>query len=300
MKRKALFLTLSFLLLFALAACLSFMRETAPVSPGPAVLPAETSAPSTATRTLAAARPTPTPAATATVVPASGPILPAPPLSPDVPVMGNAGQPGADGCTVAHPGPGDTGPLYVYKTPAEQASAIVAQLGLNRWAVVIGRDNDWYRIQDADGVAGWVPVAQVAHNGLCQADEGPGSLPLVQDPGAPPSNTCVASRPGQFPPPDIHAGPGRHFGLMARLGNWAEVLQSEMGWHQILLGPTQVGWVDGEDVDLTGPCLDAQPAPERPPHKGRGATLSAWTRVAGSYFVKKPLAQQDNVWRFPT
>ena len=190
------------------------------------------------------------------------PILPAPPLTA-VSIMGNAGQPAADVCTVSHPGPGDIGPLYVYAGPNEHTFAIIAQLGLDRWITVIGWDNDWYHVQDAAGLIGWVPVAQVAHHGLCQPDDGPSSIPLIENLGSPLTNVCLAHRPGQFPPPDIHLGPGRQFALAARLGNWAEVLQTEVGWHLIVRGSGVIGWVDGEDVELTGPCPVPEPTPER-------------------------------------
>lgn len=81
----------------------------------------------------------------------------------------------------------------------------------------------------------------------------------------------MALRKGQFPPPDIHLGPGRQFALVARLGNWAEVLKTEAGWHQILLGPGDVGWISDEDVDLSGPCATPEPAPEHI-HFAPGAT----------------------------
>ncbi|MCA9953440.1 MAG: SH3 domain-containing protein [Ardenticatenaceae bacterium] len=191
------------------------------------------------------------------------PVLAAPPLIPDVPIMGNTNLLPADICTVAHPGPGDTGPLYVYRGPDKQSFAVVAQLGLDRWVTVIGRDNDWYHVQDDAGLTGWVPVAEVAHPGLCQADDGPGSIPLIEDPGSPPTDRCFAHRPGQFPPPDIHLGPGRQFALIARLGNWAEVLKTEVGWHQIFFGAGEVGWVYADDVELTGPCAASEPIPER-------------------------------------
>lgn len=188
------------------------------------------------------------------------PILLAPPLTPDLPLLGNTGQPVGDNCTVSHPGPGDGGPLFVYAAPNADA---VAEFGFNRWATVIGRDNEWYHIQDAAGLSGWVPVAQVAHNGLCQPDDGPGSLPLIENPGSPPADRCIANRPGQFPPPNIYLGPGPQFALIARLGNWAEVLQSSAGWHQIWLGPGDIGWISDADVDLNGTCLWVEPVPER-------------------------------------
>lgn len=187
----------------------------------------------------------------------SVPFLPVPPLTTDIPAMGNTNPPAADTCTIAHPGQMD--PLFVYEGPNEHTFNVVAKLEVNHWATVSGRENDWYQIQDATGMTGWVRVAQVAHNGLCQPDDGPGSLPLVDDPGSPPENSCVATRPEQFPPVDIRLGPGEHFGLTARLGNWAEILKTENGWHMILIGPDRVGWVNGEEVDQIGPCAASIP-----------------------------------------
>lgn len=193
----------------------------------------------------------------------SVPVLPAPPLEADLPVVGNGGlPPGGDTCVVAHPGPGDTGPTYLRQGPGNSFDAI-AILGLNRWAAIMEAQSGWYRIQDDSGAGGWVHESTVSFAGRCS---GPGSgpdLPVVEDPGSPPSNACVALRPGQFPPPGIHLGPGRQFALIARLGNWAEVLKTEAGWRQILLGPGDVGWVSDEDVDLIGPCATPQPAPQR-------------------------------------
>lgn len=191
------------------------------------------------------------------------PILPAPPLTPDLPIMGNSSSPpGGDTCVVAHPGPNDLGPLYLRQGPGNAFDA-VAILGLNRWADIVEAQNDWYRIRDGAGTAGWVHESNVSFAGRCSAPGDGPDVPLVEDPGAPPSNTCVALRKGQFPPPDIHLGPGRQFALVARLGNWAEVLKTEAGWHQILLGPGDVGWISNEDVDLSGPCATPEPAPER-------------------------------------
>lgn len=62
------------------------------------------------------------------------PILTTPPLKLDIPVMGNTGLPPADGCTVAHPGPGDIGPLYVYEGPE---SPVMAALFINVGLMVL-------------------------------------------------------------------------------------------------------------------------------------------------------------------
>lgn len=86
------------------------------------------------------------------------------------------------------------------------------------------------------------------------------SVPEIRDPGSPPTNACVAINPDETQLINVHLGPGLHFGLVARLGNWAEVLHSENGWYQILIGPGQTGWVDGAAVELTGPCDGSPPA----------------------------------------
>lgn len=181
-------------------------------------------------------------------------VLLAPPIDPDLPIVGNDGAPpGGDTCVVVHPGPGDTGPVFLRDAPSNDAQP-VAILGLDRWADIVEPQSGWYRVRDANAGGGWVHQSAVTFAGRCS---GPGSgpdLPVVDDPGSPPSDTCVAVRPGQFPPPGIHLGPGRQFALVARLGNWAEVLSTEVGWHQILLGPGEVGWISADDVDLIGPC----------------------------------------------
>ena len=105
------------------------------------------------------------------------------------------------------------------------------------------------------------PIDQVP--AIITPDDGPGSIPLIEEPGSPPTDRCLAHRPGQFPPPDVHLGPGRQFALIARLGNWAEVLKTEVGWHQILFGAGEVGWVHADDVELTGPCAASEPVPQR-------------------------------------
>jgi SH3-like domain-containing protein len=187
------------------------------------------------------------------------PVLSEPPPTQGSTVLGNLGQPpNGNTCVVAHPGPGPTGPVNVYSAPQE-ASAVVAELGVNRWAPIIGAQSGWFQIQDASGLTGWVHESWVAFAGLCSAPGSGPSLPLVENPGAPPAGVCVASRPGQFPAPGIHRGPGLQYVLMARLENWAEVLKTENGWHQILAGPTEIGWVRGADVDLTGPCSGSEP-----------------------------------------
>ena len=79
-------------------------------------------------------------------------------------------------------------------------------------------------------------------------------VPVHIDPGSPPSTACVAVNPNPGTFVNVHLGPGPQFGLAALLGNWAEVVNSTLGWHQVLLGPGITGWVDGVNVHLVGPC----------------------------------------------
>jgi len=194
------------------------------------------------------------------------PFLAAPTLTPtpNLPTVGNEGlPPGGDTCVVVQPGPNDVGPTVLRQGPGH-SFPVVAILGLNRWADIAEVQSGWYRVQDASGLGGWIHESEAAFAGRCSAPGSGPDLPIIEDPGSPPANRCSVSRPGQFPPPGIHLGPGRQFALIARLGNWAEILQTEMGWHQILLGPGQVGWVSDEDVDLIGACqVDNNPAPQR-------------------------------------
>jgi hypothetical protein len=87
-------------------------------------------------------------------------------------------------------------------------------------------------------------------------------LPVVADPGNPPTDRCIAAHPGGTAVVTIYQGPGTQFAPVARLGNWVEILKSENGWYQVLTGPGQTGWLQGSDVGLVGPC-DAIEGPTR-------------------------------------
>ncbi len=80
------------------------------------------------------------------------------------------------------------------------------------------------------------------------------NLPLIQDPGSPPSDRCIVSHPGGGTEVTVYLGPSSAFAPIARLGNWAVVLSSENGWQQIQIGPGQTGWVRETEVVYSGPC----------------------------------------------
>lgn len=79
-------------------------------------------------------------------------------------------------------------------------------------------------------------------------------LPVIVDPGSPPSDRCVVVHPGGTAVVTIYLGPSTAFAPIARLGNWAELLGGESGWYQIQIGPGQTGWVNETAVGLAGPC----------------------------------------------
>jgi hypothetical protein len=79
-------------------------------------------------------------------------------------------------------------------------------------------------------------------------------LPVIMDPGSPPADRCVVVHPGGTVVVTIYLGPSTAFAPIARLGNWAEVLNGESGWYQIQIGPGQTGWVNETAVVLAGPC----------------------------------------------
>lgn len=143
--------------------------------------------------------------------------------------------------------------------------AVVAWLGVERWAEVIESRDGWYQIGTGPGEVGWVDGKEVTVSGPCAAAPTPtptasGDVPLILDPGAPPSNACVASLPADVPPIDVYLGPGIRYAVIARLGNWAEVLKSSGHWRMIWIVPGNVGWVQEEPVALSGPC-PAAPGP---------------------------------------
>ncbi|MDX1616942.1 MAG: hypothetical protein R3300_21720, partial [Candidatus Promineifilaceae bacterium] len=79
-------------------------------------------------------------------------------------------------------------------------------------------------------------------------------LPVISDPGSPPSDRCVVVHPGGTASVTVYLGPSTAFAPVARLGNWAVILSSEGGWVQVQVGPGQTGWIRETDVSFAGPC----------------------------------------------
>jgi len=85
-------------------------------------------------------------------------------------------------------------------------------------------------------------------------------LPVIVNDGSPPDGACFVAHPGSTTTINVRTGPGLQYPRVAYLGNWAQVSNSEHGWHQIAIGDGDFGWVSGDVVGLSGPC---EAAPER-------------------------------------
>jgi hypothetical protein len=135
------------------------------------------------------------------------------------------------------------------------------QDGADSWAGILPLSQD-YRVV-LDGIGGQI-VTYTLEVSIVNAPGPEPDLPIILDPGFPPTNACVASNPGGGADPiTVYLGPGTQFAPVARLGNWAEVLQSSAGWHQILIGPGDTGWVQDAQVILSGPCPTSGGGPVR-------------------------------------
>lgn len=80
-------------------------------------------------------------------------------------------------------------------------------------------------------------------------------VPVITNTGNPPADTCVVVHPGGTAVVNVYDSPGQENALVARLGNWARVLSSENGWHQVEISPGHLGWVSQATADVLGPCL---------------------------------------------
>jgi hypothetical protein len=259
-RRKNQYLTLALLgiLLALLPAC--SLPVSVPVTGGNTQTPTEDASPTAVTETIA---PTWTPLASATSTSTSPP-----PTPTHTTVQTTVPSPTF---TATHP-PQVSDPSIVTLRVAEVREgpglsyAFSHALGAGTSAPVLGRSTDglWWVIPgpgDGPGPVGWIQAADVEFFGnadqvpVLQSPTNPADVPVHSDPGSPPSNACVVEPFGSdLGPVLVHLGPGEHFNISHRLGGWAEVVNTEMGWYQILLGPGEVGWVDGSRVQASGPC----------------------------------------------
>lgn len=134
-------------------------------------------------------------------------------------------------------------------------------------SMVRGRTTEaqWWMIAgpgDGPGPDSWVSAAHVQFHGDANlvdvyplpAPQMP-NVPVHADPGFPPSDACVVDlEPERAGPVYVRLGPGEQFNVSHRLGGWAEIVKTEIGWHQVLLGPGEVGWVNGNEVRVSALC----------------------------------------------
>jgi hypothetical protein len=126
-------------------------------------------------------------------------------------------------------------------------------------------DQQWWVIAgagDGPGPVSWISAADVQFYGdASRLDIYPlpslklPNVPVHADPGSPPANACVAIPDTSNPIlVYIRLGPGEQFNVSYRLSGWAEIVKTEAGWHQVLLGPGEAGWVNSLEVQTSGLC----------------------------------------------
>jgi uncharacterized protein YraI len=158
-------------------------------------------------------------------------------------------------------GPGMDFPI-MFEYSAGTTAPIMGRTSLGDWLAVPGPG-------DGAGPIGWVPITAVTIQGDLSTvavvpnqmpapqTGSPSSLPLILDPGSPPTNACTAAVPSGSQPVILYLGPGDQFAPIARLGNWAQVLSTSGGWVQVQIGPGETGWAPVFHVLLRGPCTNS-------------------------------------------
>lgn len=173
----------------------------------------------------------------------------------------------------AEPSPQDVDPFIVTRHMSDVRVgpgvnySLSHTLGQGARASVQGRsvDGQWWAIPgpgDGPGPLGWIQAVDADFIGdansipvLSAPSDGRTDVPIHSDPGSPPTNVCTVTPLGNgLSPVYIRLGPGEQFNVTYRLGGWAEVLRTEIGWHMILLGPGETGWVNASQVEASGPC----------------------------------------------
>jgi uncharacterized protein YgiM (DUF1202 family) len=100
-------------------------------------------------------------------------------------------------------------------------------------------------------------------------------LPVLGSVEAPPVSGCVVYQDGRVLDEDlpyVRSGPGTEFGVIGQLGRnrWADGLQVQNGWYEIVVGSGETGWVHESGIGTNGQCSDSSGA-EVPVIMNRGA-----------------------------
>ncbi len=84
-------------------------------------------------------------------------------------------------------------------------------------------------------------------------------LPVLGSNESIPANGCIVYQNGQVTDeelPYVRSGPGMEFGVIGQLGRnrWANGLQMQDSWYEIIVGPGATGWVQESGIGDNGQC----------------------------------------------
>lgn len=271
-----------FLLLALLAACVPQRPNMAPAETTAVAVEGAVETPAT----TGSASPVVTAGATATVVTAvtsspaeqstttSTPVPPTPWQETRLPVLGSVEKPPATGCVIYQNGRVADAQLPIVYSGRDTSSGILGQLGRNHWANGLQVQNGWFEIVVGVGQTGWVQETGVGHNGHCGSDSDPLS-PILGSLDSLPATGCIVYQNGQVRDEDlpvVRSGPDAHSEILGRLGRerWANGLQVQDGWFEIIIGPGETGWVQENGVGVHGEC-NTGPGQTVPVIMNRGA-----------------------------
>lgn len=105
--------------------------------------------------------------------------------------------------------------------------------------------------------------------------------------GAPANDRCVVNNPqANVNLVNVYAVPDLQSAWVAQLGNWADVLQIDTDWYEILIPQGGTGWVLAEQVTLADGCDPNSTTPVRIQF-APGATSATLTgEIVGEQFTQ--------------
>lgn len=215
----------------------------------------------------------------------------------ELPLLGETAPAATGTCVLYQNAPvADEELPVVYATPSVQAEAL-GRLGRNHWANGVSWANGWYEIALASGETGWVWASAVGSNELCASLQPTATdLPIIGLPAAPPATGCVVYQSGQVGDealPLVYAAPSSNAPQLARFGrnHWADGLQRQGEWIEIVVQAGETGWVHQSGVGLSTGCSMATtpPPPELPMIANRGAPANTRCVVMNLWGPEQPV-----------
>ncbi|MDT8307774.1 MAG: hypothetical protein RRC07_17700, partial [Anaerolineae bacterium] len=184
----------------------------------------------------------------------------------------------------------------VYTTPSVQAEAI-GRLGRNHWANAVSWRNGWYEIAVAPERTGWIWGSSVGTNAPCAGLQPQAAdLPIAGLPTAPPVTGCVVVQNGLVADdalPLVYAAPSANAAQVGRLGrnHWADGLQRQGEWIEIVVQAGATGWVRESGVALSADCPAVTASmPELPLIANRGAPANTRCVAMNLWGAEQPVA----------